>query len=178
MATKPHLLQIVTAFAILAVVSMVGRRHEKMTAGALLIGTIACAYLDTRYEQGMAVQKAMAYATVETALCVVGAVIVLYLLRRMYTEMEFFGNGAFHYFVRIGGGLTDLLAVTLAASVLPTGFPEFLIIFILACFCNAWYGRRQPGSVHVFIPSVMSGYCIMLGAWGLIELVKMVAGRI
>ena len=56
-------------------------------------------------------------------------------------------------------------------------FPGFLIIFILACFCNAWYGRRQPGSVHVFIPSVMSGYCIILGVCGLIELAKMAALR-
>lgn len=175
--TKLHLLQTITALITLAIGSYAGRKHEKITVGLLLLGIAACAYLDNRYEQGMATQKAMAYGTIETALCIVGVAIVLYLLRRIHEEAEFLEKGAFYYFVRIGGGFTDLLAVTLASSVLPAGFPGFLIIFILACFCNAWYGRRQPGSVHVFIPSVMSGYCIILGVWGLIELAKMAALR-
>ncbi len=184
--TKIYILEAIIAFVFLAAGSFFSRKNKDVSPLLFVIGGAICSFLDYRYEEGLPIGMAMIRTSLTVALVTGLSVLTVYLLRKMFTDDDMFGNGSFSYFTEKGGGIADIMATFFAGSAVArkgSSFPWGITVLIIASFCNAWYvykkegrketrskeeiideirSKRLAGNAYMFIPSVMSAYCIAL----------------
>ena len=117
----------------------------RVSSALFLCGAFVCDFVEGMYEKSLPAADAVRGCLLDTVLLFVLSIVFVFSLHAAAgIDGVIPSSGVFGYLDRAGAGVSDILALFVAAEIFSKLFCGMsVIVLLIVCMCNAWYLGRS-----------------------------------